>query len=69
MDYAKLLFAVEARKLALGMLNADMPDHYEADERAEHMRDYFPKYLEKAVSEFEYTAKLIDDARKDKASE
>lgn len=67
MDYSELLFAAEARKLALEMARFDAPDHLSHEEKDEHVIRNFRKYLGTALSEIEYAARLIKEIKAEKS--
>jgi len=67
MDYAKLLFASEARTLAISIARNAAPAHSTNEEQEEYVRQNFRKHLAKAVSEIEFAAKMIDEIKAEQA--
>lgn len=63
MDYTKLLFAVEVRKLTLSRVHDSAPEGLEGEEKGKYIRDAFKKELPATVREFEAVADMIDQAR------
>lgn len=63
MDYVKLLFAAEARTLAMSIARNKAPADCSAEEQNEFIRQTFRKHLASAVGEIEYAARLIDEIK------
>jgi hypothetical protein len=63
MDYAKLLYAAEVRKLALGLANSAVPTHFDTEERLEFIQENYEEYVQTAMIEIEHTSILMDKIR------
>ena len=67
MDYAKLLFASEARTLAMGMARSAAPAVFSNEEKDQFVIKNFRRHLEVAVREIEFASELIDDIKAQQA--